>query len=249
MIRTFIRWNERLSKRIEPWLPQARLKIYPLYDETVARYMNEAPHRLVVDVGGGKTCAFARLRDPQAAPRIVGVDVSEEELAANSDLDEKHVADVTQGLPFDDATVDLVVSKTLLEHLGDVEAFILHARRALKPGGCFINLFPGKFASFSLINQALPRTLARKVLYFFKPGNKPIAGFPAYYDRCYYSAFTALLRQHGFSIEEAYASYYAAHYYSFFFPLYAVAALYEMAVQGLGFRNLCAFVLVVARKE
>ena len=42
---------------------------------------------------------------------IVGVDVSDDELKHNEDVDERIVADVVQGLPFDDGSVDMIVSQ------------------------------------------------------------------------------------------------------------------------------------------
>ncbi len=44
-------------------------------------------------------------------------------------------------------------------------------------------------------------------------------------------------------------SYYQSQYFDFFVPLYLVSALYEALIQALGVKNLCAYLLIVARKK
>lgn len=243
----FIDANRNLSRAIEPYLPQAKLKpqdFRGVYEVEVARHMNSRPNQVVADVGGGKACHFAKYRDPAMKARLVAVDVSEEELNENRDADEKRVADITQGLPFGPEEVDMVVSSWVLEHLQDLEAFIVDSERVLREGGYFVHLFPSKFAPFALINRALPRTASSRLLSFLcRPG------FPAFYDNCYYSAIKALLEKHGFEVMEVRLHYYQSRYFTFFFPLYVLSALYELLLYSLKAKNLCAFLLVVARKS
>jgi ubiquinone/menaquinone biosynthesis C-methylase UbiE len=203
---------------------------------------------VVVDVGGGKACPFAHFRKEGSRTRIVAVDCSEEELRENEDVDEKVVADVTRGLPFPDASVDMVVSRSVLEHLRDVRSFVAEARRVLKEGGYFIHLFPCRFAPFAVINRALPHAVSRKILYSLVPETKGIGGFPAVYRDCYHSAMRRVLEDGGFEIEEMITSYYQSPYFSFFLPLYLLSAAYEALVRALGAKNLCAYLLVVAKK-
>jgi predicted SAM-dependent methyltransferase len=66
----------------------------------------------------------------------------------NIDIDPAHkpdlVCDVTQGLPFDDSTIDEVRAFDFLEHipLGQTMAVINDIWRVLKPGGLFEHLTP-----------------------------------------------------------------------------------------------------------
>jgi SAM-dependent methyltransferase len=249
MLRKFFAANSRLCEKLEPYLPQARTNIFGLYEKTVARYMNSRVAQVVVDVGGGKSCGFAKYRDPGQRVRIIAVDVSDEELKHNTDVDETKVANIVQGLPFEAEEVDLIVSSSVLEHLPDLHGFIASSSQALKKGGYYIHRFPSKFAPFALINQALPQPLARKLLYFFKPESEGICGFPAYYNNCYYSAITELLEKHDFEIADLRLSYYQSQYYKFFAPLFLVSALYEALIQTIGAKNLCAHLLVIARKK
>jgi methionine biosynthesis protein MetW len=52
------------------------------------------------------------------------------------------VADVEQGLPFEDASFDAVHAGEILEHLYDTRHFFLEARRVLKPGGMLLFTTP-----------------------------------------------------------------------------------------------------------
>ena len=240
--------NRQASRFLEARLPQARVNTQHIYEQTVAEYMNARPGQLVVDVGGGKRCSFAQHRRPELGTRIVAVDVSADELAANTDVDEKRVADVTGGLPVGDEEADLVVSHSVLEHLETVSPFVADTRRALKPGGFTIHRFPSKLAPFSIANRLLPRELSARLLHALIPGRSGRLGFPAYYDHCTERAMRRLLEEEGFEIVQSRVSYYQSDYFEFALPLFVASALYELVVSALRLRPLAATVVVVARK-
>jgi SAM-dependent methyltransferase len=250
ILRTFVLANKRVSRAIEPRLPQAKFEIDGHYDRTVARYLNGLSGAAVaVDFGSGKECRFARYRSPGADVRIVGVDISETELAENQDVDEKRVADGTAGLPFDVAEIDLVASRYVLEHLADTERFIADSGRVLKPGGYSIHLFASKYAPASILNGVLPPPVSNRLLDLVHPECSGVIGFRAYYDETYPSGLASLLKRHGFEVVDIAVNYYQSHYYSFFVPLYVLNALYEMLVQAIRLENLAARAMIVARKR
>lgn len=249
ILTSFIGWNERASLSLEARLPQARVNPREQYAEKVAYTMNSQPDPVVVaDVGGGKRCPFAHLRNPAKEICIVGVDISAAELAPNADVDEKRVADITRELPFGNREADLVVSSSVLEHLESTERFVAESHRVLKPGGYAIHLFPSRFAPFAIANQVLPDRISKLVLRVIFPDSVGTLGFPAYYDRCYASAMSALHERCGFEIVDLQLNYYQSDYFSFFLPLYVLSAMYELALAGLRAKNLAAYVLLVARK-
>ncbi len=249
MFRAFIRRNRAICTRLERWLPNARGHTYRLYAETVANALREPGVRLVLDVGGGKTCAFAEGRERNDGARIVAVDISAEELAGNRIVDARLAADLTAGLPLRQASVDVIASRSVLEHLDDLEAFVRDAARVLRPGGAFIHWVPGKYAPFAVINRMMPHALARRVLYYVEPEVKGICGFRAVYDQCYPSALRRLFERHGFEITVMRPSYYQSSYYAFFLPFYLLSSLYEIVLQALGVQDLCAHVLIAARRK
>jgi 2-polyprenyl-6-hydroxyphenyl methylase/3-demethylubiquinone-9 3-methyltransferase len=245
----FLEANRRASRYLEAHLPQARVNTQRIYQETVAEYMNARPRQVVVDVGGGKRCSFAHHRVPELGTKIVAVDVSAEELAVNTDVDEKHVADVTDGLPVGDEEADLVVSHSVLEHLTSVRPFVADTHRVLKPGGYTIHRFPSKLAPFSVANRLLPRDVSRRLLRALIPGSSGRLGFPAHYDSCTDHRMRRLLEEEGFEIVSSRVSYYQSDYFEFALPVYVVSALYEIVISALKLRPLAATVVVVARKS
>jgi SAM-dependent methyltransferase len=249
MVFTFVSANKRACKAIEPYLPHVRADLQTRYDETVAAHMNTLhAGAVVVDVGSGKECRFARLRRGGTDIRIVGVDVSDDELVENRDVDEKRVADVGTGLPFGPGEVDLIASRSVLEHLDDTEAFIADSARVLKPGGYSIHLFASKFAPFALLNSVLPPNVSSRLLDRLHPETRGTVGFRTHYDRTYPSGLASLFRRHGFEVVTSDVSYYQSGYYNFFLPLYLLSALYELLVYAVGVENLAAKAMIVARK-
>jgi ubiquinone/menaquinone biosynthesis C-methylase UbiE len=246
---SFIGWNRRASAFLEVRLPHVRVNPRERYVQRVADVMNARPDPvLVADVGGGKSCPFARLRDPAKRIRIVGVDVSGDELSHNEDVDEKRVSDITHELPFGSEEVDLVVSSSVLEHLEDTRVFVAESHRVLKHGGYAIHLFPSKFAPFAVANQILPHRVSKRVLRVIFPDSEGILGFQAYYDRCHASAMRSLHERAGFEIVDLQVTYYQSEYFSVFFPAYVLSAAYELLVCAMRVKSLAAYVLLVARK-
>jgi ubiquinone/menaquinone biosynthesis C-methylase UbiE len=221
-----------------------------VYERAAAELINSLPeHATVVDVGGGRRCHYADRRSPGSTVRIVAVDISEAELTDNLDVAEKIVADVTEALPFPESSVGLVTSRALLEHLRDSEAFVRNCARVLKPGGHLLTLFSSKFAPYALANQLLPDTVSRFLLHALIPDSRGRLGFPAYYDRTYYSKFREMLERQGLDVVAVKVSYYQSPYFEFFTPLFALSALYELCIYRLKLRNLAATVVVLARKR
>jgi ubiquinone/menaquinone biosynthesis C-methylase UbiE len=244
-LRAFIRANRAMARFIERRLPQAKANWWLAYERAVHGEIARRPGEVILDVGGGRHGPFVQ---PSSGPsaRVVAVDVELRELRHNTVAQMKVVADVTAGLPFRDESIGMIVSRTVLEHLKDVEAFVVEARRVIRGDGCFIHAFPSRFAPFAIVNRLLPPAFSRKALFALRPECKGIGGFQVFYDRCYYSALKSLLQRHQCRIVEAQATYYQADYFDFFFPAFLLNAVYELLPYMLGLKNLAAFLVVVA---
>jgi SAM-dependent methyltransferase len=114
------------------------------------------PGLRVLDLGcrtGALASYYAKGND------VVGVDVDHEALARASDrlgIDTVW-ADVEEGLPFDDASFDVVVAGELLEHLADPRGAVAQVRRVLRPRGLFVGSVPNAFRLKSRVAYALGR--------------------------------------------------------------------------------------------
>ncbi len=247
VLRRAIEANRRISASIGRSFPQTRIDIASLYQETVIAQMARlGPPATIADVGGGRTCRFARHK-PRGV-NIIAIDVSEEELSLNRDVDEIRVGDCSDRIPLDTEEVDLIVSSSAMEHFPDVGRFVRDANRVLKPGGKFIHLFPSRFAPFAIVNRALPHRLARRLLHSVYPGTENVLGFRAYYDRCYASAFSSLLNHMGFHVDSCRVSYSQSWYFGFLVPCYTLSLTYELLVSCVGIKDLAAYVLISATK-
>ena len=246
----FIAANRRTSRAVEAWLPGPfRRHLHTLYKYEVATWLNGRQGQVVLDIGCGRECPFLPFVQEPRAHLIIGIDCSSHELRLNPDLDIKVVADgAAAAFPIRDASVDLIVSRSVIEHLNDNEAFFANCARVLRPGGALIHTFACKFAPFALINQILPNALARRLLAYFHPRWKEECGFPAFYNKCYFSAVRELLERNGFKKPRFTFRFYQSIYFDFFLPLYALMLLYDLVFWGLGVRNLACAILVTAEQ-
>lgn len=238
-----LRANQRLSKKLRAWFPHARMNDEASGCVSAVRQYVNGTRRVVIDTGGGARCLFASV-----VPRntwIIAVDVSPAELSLNKDVQETMVADVTNHIPVEDASADLVTSFYLVEHLRGTDRYVSEVARILRPGGALVCVFSNKCALFSLINRALPYKVSRSVLLALKGSDNH---FPAFYENCSPRDFKALLRKHGLKIAAETYYHYQSSYFDWFAPLYLLSCTYEAIVSGLRAENLSAFSLIVATK-
>ncbi len=250
LLARFIAANRRVSMAIEALLPAAfKRHLHTVYKYEVAALINRRPGQLALDIGGGKDCPFVPfIADPQGH-LIVALDCAEEELRRNRSVEARIVADAaTEGWPIRGGAVDIVVSRSVMEHLHDNAAFLGNCARALRPGGVMVHTFPCKFAPFALINQLLPNRASRRLIAWFQPQWQDDCGFLAFYDRLYFSSLRDMLASHGFVNAKFTFRYYQSIYFDFFFPLYLAMLLYDLVAAGLGIRNLACAILVTAER-
>lgn len=252
MIENFIKLNRNISNSIAKYLPHRKVDIREAYNRYVTQYMNAKDGQLIVDLGGGKGCSFAKYKDTNIQTKIVAVDICEDELKLNQEVDETRLANIVGCLPFEEDEADIVSSRWVLEHVSDMDSFVIEAKRILKKGGYSVHLGASKFAPYAVLNRLLPNELSRKILYFlgsrgFKHFNN--SGFVAFYDRCYYSAIKSLFETNNLEIVDIQVNYYQSDYFSFFVPLFLLSVCYELLLRAAGAHDLAAHILVVARKK
>ena len=250
LLARFIAANRRLSKATEDRLPAIfKRHLHTVYKYDVAALVDRRPGQVVLDIGGGKDCPFLPFVSEPRLHLILALDSSEAELRRNRFLERKIVADASaRSLPLRDGAADIVVSRSVIEHLPDNAAFFANCARVLRPGGVVVHTFPCKFAPFALLNQIIPNWLTRRLLAYFHPEWQDDCGFRAFYDRCYFSGVQALLARSGFENPIFMFRYYQSIYFDFFFPLYALMLLYDLAIGALRIRNLACAILVTAQR-
>lgn len=93
------------------------------------------PGAVVVDLGCGRGDSVDAFRAAEPGVRWIGVEVDDSEYTTRPDVELRIFDGVA--LPFADASVDVVFSKQVLEHVERPHALVADVERILKPGGVF----------------------------------------------------------------------------------------------------------------
>ena len=201
---------------------------------------------VVLDLGGGRRCLYAGSVEPPGRVKLVAVDISPEELALNADVVETCVADVAVDLPVPDESVDLILSRALLEHVDGVPAAIRHMSRVLRPGGVALHFVPCRYSLFGTAARLLPFGPLLRLKHRISPETRDIIGFKIHYDHCFPPALEREFEAAGFAQVEVKVTWACSGYFSPIYPLYIFHALYEQIVRRLRLRRLAAYALVKA---
>ena len=197
-------------------------------------------------MGGGRTCSFAELLPAGHDLSIVAVDLSPDELAANTTAKRTIVADVSRELPFADGELDLLVSRTLLEHVSDVQGAARQFARVLKPGAHTIHLLPCRYALFAIFARVIPFAIAKRMVHFAIPGSRGVVEFDVVYDRGHPAALAEAFTAAGFREVTVDCTWDQTDYFQSLLPLFALVMLYQRVAARLGLRVLASYAIIRA---
>jgi SAM-dependent methyltransferase len=248
VLRKVIDLNVRLSRATERrlHLPTDKTLWQQFEDEAATLIGGLADGATVLDLGGGRRCVYAGAVHPPGRVKLVAVDISPEELALNTDVSETYVADVTSGIPVPTGSVDLILSRALLEHVSDVPAAIRHMARVLAPGGVALHLVPCRYSLFGTVARLLPLGPTVSIMTRVMPWAHGDVGFPVHYDRCYPQALEREFRAAGFFDVRSWTTWAQPGYFEAAYPLFLLYACYEFVVRHLGARRLAAYTVLKA---
>lgn len=132
----------------------------------------ERPVR-ILDAGCGK-----QLQVPVAAERhVVGIDISPEQVARNTEIDEGIVGNV-QSHDFEPESFDAVVCWNVLEHLEDPRAALLNFERALRRGGVLLLAGPHPHSFKGTVTKVTPFWVHKLAWKRLLPGQPALERFP-----------------------------------------------------------------------
>lgn len=144
---------------------------------------------------------------------------------------------------------DLIVSKTLFEHVPNNRKAFHSIYQALSKNGKIISYQPSKYHPYSLLLRLIgnrgQRFLIKKLLPWLDDGTR---GYPAYFNYCSPWQMRKLLTEIGFKSVKITCFYHANSYFSFCFPLFLLITLWENICKKLNWETCCAGFIVEADK-
>ena len=248
MFDRFLEANVRLSRWFASALGlESDKPLWSAFEQSAAAELRRLPAgSTVLDLGGGRRCVYAAALANRPPLRVIAVDVSPEELALNTDVSETCVADISARLPFPDASADLVLSRTALEHVNGVPAAVQEIARTLRPGARTLHLVPCRYALFALAARLLSFRQLLALLHVVNPAARSQIEFDVVYDHCYPKAMYSLFREAGFRDVSITVTYAQPGYFEPLFPVFLVTSLYEYVVRRLRLTSLSSYMFISA---
>lgn len=145
-------WQNKVDEIIRPY---GRRRWHEAAREQMLAAIEGRENPVLLEAGCGTECWLTRsLKEACPSLNTIGIDIDPACLT-NKDIDEPHVASITQ-MPVPDASVDLVVSGYVLEHLDDPASAFREMHRVLKPGGKLVAWTPNRLSPFTVVSLLTP---------------------------------------------------------------------------------------------
>ena len=233
-----------LARRLQPrWFPPSTHP-YRILERRAAQLLG--PGARVLDAGCGRSAEVLR-RLAGTAAEATGVDVVDLLPEAASGI--RFVRSSLEQVPLEAASQDLIVSRSVMEHLENPLAVYREMHRLLQPGGHFVFLTPNLWDYASLISRIVPNRWHPALVHSLT-GRDEADTFPAYYRSNTKGKIRRLARESGFEVVtlEYHGQY--PDYLMFNSALFVAGSAYEKVISNVPpLRCLQGWILAVLRKE
>ena len=197
---------------------------YAILEREVAGILR--PEDAILDAGCGREAPIlVKLRGK--ARRLIGVDLVD--FRCPVDGIELHKTDLAR-MPIEDASVDVVISRSVLEHLDEPLAVYREIRRVLKPGGRFVFLTANRWDYASLAATVIPNRFHAWIVKRTEGRNEEDT-FPVRYRTNSRRAISRLAKQSGLEIAAFQFLGQYPNYFMFNGVLFFIATGYEKLLQ------------------
>lgn len=182
--------NEELVRR---FYPEANVSGFSHVDGTVAFYTQIAsimrPTDVVLDFGAGRgepihddTVEYRRGLSNLTGrcAHLEGCDVDDVVLQ-NPFLDHAEVITPDAPLPYPDDRFDIIVARSVLEHVDNADHVARELMRVVKPGGLIAAITPNKYSYIAFGARVVPNRMHVKALRRIQPQRKAEDVFPTRY--------------------------------------------------------------------
>lgn len=215
---------------------------YKLFDRAVEARLS--PEAVLLDAGSGRTVPVLR-KYLGRAKRLIGV-----ELVDFTDVPagiETYNTDLAH-LPLPDGAVDIIMSRSVFEHLADPEAVYREFSRVLRPGGVVIFLTANMWDYGTLTAKLIPNRFHARIVRWVE-GREEEDTFPTEFRTNTRRAVERLARNAGLGVDDfAYVGQYP-NYLMFNGVLFFIGTCYDKLVSRFhALRRLRGWILVTLRK-
>jgi ubiquinone/menaquinone biosynthesis C-methylase UbiE len=214
-----------------------------LYRELIGKHLR--PGQRLLDAGCGRYMRFCR--EFAKVADVVGIDL-ETTLETDNRKRPFGVRGDIGNLPFPSNHFDMVISRSVVEHLEDPPQVFREFARVLRPGGKVVIITPNKYDYVSLIAAMTPyrvhRTLVSRIF-----GVSEDDVFPTLYRANTISAIRKAFVSAGFSETELDTINHYPAYLMFSPVLFRLGVLYERLTSRRMLRSLRGSILCVFEKQ
>ncbi|HYD45100.1 MAG TPA: methyltransferase domain-containing protein [Phenylobacterium sp.] len=220
LLRTFVSLNVAVSEALDRVLPPALRRDGNVDFRAQALPSVLKPGALIYDLGGGSRPCISAEEKQRHDQRVVGLDISAEELAAAPAgvYDTAIAADLCSFVGPGDG--DVAICQATLEHVPDTAGAIRAIASCMAPGGRSALFAPCRNAVFARLNLALPEDFKRRMLFAVFPHKaEGHDGFKAYYNRCTPREIEQLAAANGLVVEQR-RLFWVSSYFKAFVPAF-----------------------------
>jgi len=214
-----------------------------LYRETIWRHLT--PGQKLLDAGCGRYLRFSK--ELSKAAHVVGIDL-EPTLETDNGNPPFGVRGDLNHLPFPSGYFDIVISRSVVEHLDDPNQVFLEFNRVLRPGGKVVIITPNKYDYVSIIAAYTPHRLHQALVSrIFRVPEDDV--FPTRYRANTLSALRKAMQSSGFVPKELDTINHYPAYLMFSPVLFRLGVVYERITSWRGLRALRGSLLCVFEKS
>jgi SAM-dependent methyltransferase len=203
------------------------------------------PSTVLLDAGCGADLPLLSRYGPKVSLGI-GVDLCPPSVKANGRI--RTIVGNLEELPLQAGSIDLVISRSVFEHIENPVRVLREINRVLRPKGKLIFTTPNKYYYSCLIARLTPESAKD---YYFKKvfGEIPYDHFPVYYRANTEKAFRKFSAVAKFRLEKVEPIRHHPYYLMFSPLLFRLGILYDRFITALRLRWLQSNWLVVMQKE
>jgi ubiquinone/menaquinone biosynthesis C-methylase UbiE len=214
-----------------------------LYRDLIRKYLR--PGQSLLDAGCGRYMRFCK--EFSGIAQVVGVDLESTFEANNQDFPFAVRGDLSS-LPLPSNCFDMVISRSVVEHLEDPPKVFRELCRVLRPGGKLVIVTPNKYDYVSLIAAMTPYWLHRALVSkIFQVPEDDV--FPTLYRANSLSSIRKALVSSGFIQRELSSVNHYPAYLMFSPILFRLGVVYERLTSLTMFRGLRGSILCVFEKQ